>query len=297
MEIEVKLLPVPGATLAGLGRLQWPNTLGPLEKLTLGNRYFDTPDLALRRQDMGLRVRRKGEFREQTLKTAGKVVGGLHARPEFNVTIEADMPDLSLFPAELWPQQERDAIQANLAAQFSTDFERETAELTLTDGARVELALDRGTISAGNKSEAIEELELELVQGDAQQLLELARVLMEQAPLRLGLDSKAARGYRLAGLAAAPTPLTPSDRRPVNLLQAWQVNEGVLLAGNDAALGPLCLVLTALAEQSPDDEVACLNKWVGLLARHGAEALPELFAQREYGLVQLYWLERVLASS
>lgn len=44
------------------------------EKLTNG--YFETPELTLRHWDMGLRVRGINAHREQTIKTAGQVVGG-----------------------------------------------------------------------------------------------------------------------------------------------------------------------------------------------------------------------------
>lgn len=39
-----------------------------------------------------------------TLKIAGRVVGGLHQRPEYNIPL--DKPELALerLPAEVWPQ-------------------------------------------------------------------------------------------------------------------------------------------------------------------------------------------------
>jgi len=50
----------------------------------LGNTYFDTPDNWLRQHDIGLRIRRFDDVYVQTVKTAGRVVAGLHQRPEFN---------------------------------------------------------------------------------------------------------------------------------------------------------------------------------------------------------------------
>ena len=62
------------------------------EQVRLGNVYFDTPKLDLRRLDMGLRIRRSDHFSEQTIKCRGQVVGGLHARPEYNAPVSGDLP-------------------------------------------------------------------------------------------------------------------------------------------------------------------------------------------------------------
>ncbi|WP_416352471.1 inorganic triphosphatase, partial [Vibrio coralliirubri] len=49
----------------------------------LGNIYFDTADNWLRKHDTGLRIRRFDDVFVQTVKTAGRVVAGLHQRPEY----------------------------------------------------------------------------------------------------------------------------------------------------------------------------------------------------------------------
>ena len=67
----------------------------------LSNCYFDTPQLTLRHWDMGLRIRGcDGRF-EQTIKTAGTVIGGVHSRPEYNIDIDQPKVNLSLFPSKL----------------------------------------------------------------------------------------------------------------------------------------------------------------------------------------------------
>ena len=53
----------------------------------LGNTYFDYPDHFLAKQKMGLRIRQENNDFTLTLKTDGKVVGGLHSRPEYNLSI------------------------------------------------------------------------------------------------------------------------------------------------------------------------------------------------------------------
>ncbi len=69
-----------------------------------GNTYFDTLDNRLRQHDIGLRIRRFDEVYVQTVKTAGRVVAGLHQRPEFSAEYHSNEPDLSLHPADIWPQ-------------------------------------------------------------------------------------------------------------------------------------------------------------------------------------------------
>ena len=58
------------------------------------NIYYETEDNWLRRHDMGLRIRGAGDRYEMTLKVAGRTVGGLHQRPEYN--IDLDEPTLAL---------------------------------------------------------------------------------------------------------------------------------------------------------------------------------------------------------
>ncbi len=296
MEVELKLLLAPEAPVEALSSLEFPAPLTQVKRKALGNAYFDTPDLALRQRDMGLRIRRVGEHREQTLKTAGNVAGGLHARPEYNTEVSGSVPELARFPDTLWQPAEREAIQARLQVQFHTDFERQQAELTLPDGVRVELALDRGTIRANTREAVIAELELELIEGTPEALLPLARSLMTQWPLRLGLDSKAARGYRLAGLAPEAGVVVEVSEQPDALLAAWQRNEERLLAGASGAVVPLAAQLQTAAGLLGNEGHGLLALATALVADSDPqEALRAGMLQPAYGLCQLSLLSRSLA--
>ncbi|GHE84249.1 CYTH and CHAD domain-containing protein [Thalassotalea profundi] len=166
------------------------------EKL-LSNCYFDTPDLALRKKDYGLRVRGCNGHIEQTIKTAGSVVGGLHQRPEYNIEIQNSFPDLSLFPTNIWSQEDNvTQLQEQLIALFDTDFTRITW-LVEFQNSKVEFAFDCGTISSDGQELEISEIELELVSGSVEHLFALARVIFSGLLLRPGIKSKAARGYSL----------------------------------------------------------------------------------------------------
>lgn len=175
------------------------------QKKTLTNCYMDTNDLAFRKMDIGLRVRgiqdNGTQCRyEQTIKTSGQVIGGLHKRPEYNVDIENNQVDLSLFPDDVWPQNINvKELQSSVISLFNTHFTR-TTWLINVQGAVIELAYDQGEISCDGfeESERINELELELQQGETHVLMDTAILLMSQVLMRSGLLSKAARGYRLA---------------------------------------------------------------------------------------------------
>lgn len=170
-----------------------------LDQKQLNNHYFDNKDLSLRKMDIGLRIRGVDQEYEQTVKTAGKVVGCLHQRPEYNVALEDKQLALSLFPEHIWPAHvDVVKLQKSLEVIFNTNFSRQTWLITQASSV-IELALDRGEIFTSPNMEklAINELEIELVSGDEQALFALAEQLMTVVQMKPGKLSKAARGYAL----------------------------------------------------------------------------------------------------
>jgi triphosphatase len=179
--------------------LKEDNNTFTLDKKQLINSYFDNKNLALRKMDIGLRIRGVDQKYEQTVKTAGKVVGCLHQRPEYNVDIEGDNLNLLLFPDHIWPTDvDVVKLQKSLQVIFKTDFSRQTWLIT-QENSVIELALDRGEIftSPNIDTIAINEIEIELVSGDQQALFSLAERLMTVIQMTPGKLSKAARGYAL----------------------------------------------------------------------------------------------------
>jgi len=179
--------------------LEEQNDSFTLSKKQLNNNYFDNKELALRKMDIGLRIRGVDHKYEQTVKTAGKVVGCLHQRPEYNVDLKDNNLDLLLFPEHIWPEHvDVVKLQKSLQIIFNTDFFRQTWLITQASSV-IELALDRGKIFTCSTIEtlAINELEIELVSGDEQALFALAEQLMNVVQMRPGKLSKAARGYAL----------------------------------------------------------------------------------------------------
>lgn len=163
-EIELKFIVNPAALDALRDKLNaLPGEHSDPRQLL--NIYYETADKLLRRHDMGLRIRGDAGRYEMTMKIAGRVTGGLHQRPEYNVELSKPELDLALLPAEVWPEGlDVAALQTEVQPLFSTDFERE--KWVVTQGtSRIELALDRGEVKAGEHREPICELELELLSG------------------------------------------------------------------------------------------------------------------------------------
>ena len=248
----------------------------------LGNIYFDTPELLLQRELIGLRLRRDGEQWLQTAKTSGAAVGGLHQRGEWEMPVAGEALELDRFDAKLLRKLFDDKeVAASLSPVFRTDFERSTWDLEFDDGTLVELVLDNGEVKAGSRSETISEVELELKQGDSARLFELARALAETLPLRILNASKAARGYRLAGHAPAPVACDAvairlhkkdgTEQGFISIMHAGlahlQANEAVLLGNPDDAGGVSQMLLAC------DHLRACLAAYEALIPAAASEAL------------------------
>ena len=199
-ELELKLF-VSGDVLEHITSALLPALDADVKpsQYTLYNQYFDTPSRYLRHHDIGLRVRCKNGAFEQTVKTAGTVVGGLHSRPEYNVNLDDAHPDLGLFDQGIWPQEcSVPDLQKKIEPLFTTDFTRHEFELTFENKGVVELVVDKGLISAGKQKLPINEIELELKQGPVSLLFDIADDIVKAFPAQIGNQSKAARGYMLA---------------------------------------------------------------------------------------------------
>ncbi|KLV11223.1 inorganic triphosphatase [Photobacterium ganghwense] len=213
-EIELKFFVSPEFSNQLLAKIAEAKILQQSRR-ELGNIYFDTPDQILRQHDIGLRVRRFDDVFVQTLKTAGRVVAGLHQRPEYNAETNGTDPDLSLHPADAWPETLNvSQVQQQLTPIFSTDFVRQQWLIAMPDGSQIELAFDQGEVKANGNTDPICEVELELKSGQTDALFILARELCALGGMRLGNLSKAARGYRLAA-GYQGDDVKPLDHVPV----------------------------------------------------------------------------------
>jgi Uncharacterized conserved protein len=238
-EIELKFIVEP----QGVETLrQQLNTLSAehIAPSQLLNIYYETADNWLRRHDMGLRIRGHNGRYEMTMKIAGRVIGGLHQRPEYNIDLDKAELALEKLPAEVWPEGK---LPVDLSAQvkplFSTDFYREKW-LVDHNQSRIELALDSGDVKAGNQQEPICELELELLHGNVEDILDFAEQLLSAGVLRQGSLSKAARGYHLAQgnpeRKLKTAEFSSQDNAALEAALAhWQYHEELWLRGNAKA--------------------------------------------------------------
>jgi len=204
-EIELKLLTNEQAgEIIETKLLSQLNASVTQETQILTNHYFDTPGRTLRHHDIGLRIRGNNLKFEQTLKTAGKSIGGLHQRPEYNVHLDeskkqnVNVPKLRLFPLSAWPKTiDVDDLQAKIETLFTTHFERRIYLLKFPGGDIVELVWDLGEVMSENKRVPICEIELELKKGSTEALFNIAKCIVSLLPTTIGINSKAALGYNL----------------------------------------------------------------------------------------------------
>ena len=194
-EIELKLEfdPADAARLASHPALRAGPA--PQEEHQLISTYFDTPDGALRKAGVYLRVRESGGHIVQTIKTA-KSETDLIERLEWEREITSRNPDLDGVDDTPLKPLLTAGVRAALQPMFETQIRRHVFRI-LRDGSEIEVAIDQGEIATKTGMQAISELELELKRGKTKELFRLARVLGRTVPLRIEVKSKAERGYAL----------------------------------------------------------------------------------------------------
>ena len=177
--------------------------------------YFDTPDGALQRLGIGLRLRKQGRKWVQTIKREHTVSAGLHDREEFESVLSLRWPSFAPLAGSAFEETFDDLeLRKLLQPVFITEFHRSTRIIEWKDASLIEVAFDRGQILA-NEAAPICEIELELEQGDPGALFALATELCAQFPVRLENRSKAERGYALMkGDAAQPGRARPIALEP-----------------------------------------------------------------------------------
>lgn len=180
--------------------------------------YFDTNTFQLKQRGIALRIRRVGKKRWiQTLKAeAQSSAGTLTYRPEWEAAVKNDAhPDFTMLPKEAIDLLAGIELE-QVVPVFVTKFKRIAWFLKNADN-RAEVVLDTGTIIANNLQQEICEVEFELKSGHAEFLFDLAEQLLQQVPLFVEPQSKAARGYLLVGASTikpikAPTVLFYKDQ-------------------------------------------------------------------------------------
>lgn len=159
--------------------------------------YYDTQELTLKEHGIAYRVRDKGDGSfEATVKTQKQSAGGLSERLELNLPLAEAQPVLDGFAALGLGFELSELAPCGVRALFTVDVQRITYILDYA-GAVCELAIDKGAIRCGEKSDSIDEVEIELLEGEVQALLELKERIAAAVTLRAEERSKFARGLAL----------------------------------------------------------------------------------------------------
>jgi inorganic triphosphatase YgiF len=216
-EIELKF-GVPGEAIVAIERTL--RRRGGRAR-TITSHYWDSADRRLAKAGVSLRLRKSGGRWEQTVKAAGPSPAERleetvpragrwdAAGPPPDLGLHAGTPAESLLRAAL---AQRDGAMSPLAPVFASVVKRLALDIDV-DEARIEIAFDRGAITAGDRSLPLCEVEAELKQGDSAALIAVARAGIDAHGLWLSTSSKAARGDRLV----APDGARAVKARPAQL--------------------------------------------------------------------------------
>ncbi|MBR1976504.1 MAG: CYTH domain-containing protein, partial [Phascolarctobacterium sp.] len=173
---------------------------GSEKKRNLVSSYYDTADFALKKNGIAYRVRDKGDGTfEATVKTDRKSNGGLSERVELNMPLAENVAVLEGFGELGLGYELTELAPDGVEKLFNVDVVRTTYLLDL-DGAVAELAVDNGKIIAGKRKDDIDEIEIELVEGEVGALMNFAAKLAELVPVFTEKRSKFARGLALLGV-------------------------------------------------------------------------------------------------
>ena len=286
-EVEIKLEVEPSA-LSRLAHI--PLVQGCAARHTQEvSVYFDTDEQSVRNAGLTLRVRRIGDRHIQTIKSTAN--GNLFERDEWESEIEGGVPDLRMARDTALGPLIRDRFGRRLRPVFETRVRRSVYPL-VDDKRAIALTVDQGDIAAGDRSEPLCEIELELERGEPTELFEVARTLARALPVQLALKSKSQRGYELL-----------DDKPPVAVKAvAAKLTAGMTACDGFAAIGRAGLkqiVANVPALQRGDPEGVHQMR-IGLRRLRAAMALfRDLLGDKQTTAIkaELKWLTGELAAA
>jgi triphosphatase len=185
-EIELKL-DAPAKAAARLPSAPWLDKLlsAPLQRKQVASVYFDTRFNKLRAAGILLRVRRIGDKYVQTVKRDPKGACGAFTRQEWEWELTGDEPDLDLAKDTALAQFNLKKLRRKLRPVFETEVER-VAIPVKHDNNELELAVDRGEVRSGRRSEPISEIEIEVKDGEPVEAIRFARRIATETQATYG---------------------------------------------------------------------------------------------------------------
>ena len=193
-EIELKFQLLPGSEAI----LRAGDILGDAaQKRHQVTTYHDTSDNLLLTSGLSLRIRREKDGFLQTVKSRDNGIGLANNRKEWEWPVTSGTPHVEHLAAVSELASISGQITGRLAPVIVTDIWRTSCLHVVKGGCAAEASLDIGSVSSGEVSLPICELELELKGGEVAVLYRLALQLAETAPMWIGAESKSARGWSL----------------------------------------------------------------------------------------------------
>ncbi|MBJ8419510.1 CYTH and CHAD domain-containing protein [Acinetobacter courvalinii] len=172
------------------------------QKIQLQAKYYDTAERLLAKNYVAIRLRQEGEHWVQTFKAASKnhlqrieediYLGKCAQEPELDLSLYKHNQTVQTVLREVLGE-----APAELELQFQTNVQR-TFHVFEFEGSHIEVCLDDGEIRTPTNHARICEVEFELKQGSAQELIQFAKTWVDQYQLWLDVRSKAERGNLLA---------------------------------------------------------------------------------------------------
>ncbi len=163
--------------------------------------YFDTEDMSLSRNFIAYRIRREGGRNIATLKWNGIQTGALHKREELNINLGSGdfpkAPDISVFKQSEIGQRILEIVgEKEIVPLMEIDVQRKSWRLE-DDNVIVEVCTDNGKVKTAKGEQKICEIEIEMLTGTPDVLLQLGQRLSEKYGLEPEKRSKFERGLAL----------------------------------------------------------------------------------------------------
>lgn len=208
--------------------------------------YYDTANGALGKYGYSLRVRSaRGGF-VQTVKSNIESAG-LFARNEWESPVASIKPDLGKLAGLPVEPLSRSGKLKKILPVVRSEMERVSWRIA-PNGSEIQVDLDQGLIEAGGRSQALCELELELLSGETEELVRVARHIAQAVPVRVGVMTKAERGFAIAagtlekankaGPVAVDDGMTIAETFTViagACIKHYRLNEPLVMARRDAS--------------------------------------------------------------
>lgn len=169
---------------------------GEFTEIRMETRYFDTKEQDFGARKWMLRLRSENGVTVCTLKT--RLPDG--SRGEFETAADSVALAMPALLRQGAPAEAAALLQKGVENLCGAAFTRRAKTLRLPGGT-VELALDAGSFTAGDRRQPFSEVEVELKSGSDEVLTEFAEALTARYCLREATRSKAQRAF---ALRAAP---------------------------------------------------------------------------------------------